>query len=522
MKPTIPFRFLMIIMSCAFGLGLGSCVKERPSVPKDLAQEALIPLPQSVHATGVSFAIDKDTKITYQQPDLAIFATDLSEYLGKSTGFKFSTKEANSPTVNTIHFALVDSIAQAEGYVLNITPEAITLIAKDHAGIFYGMQTLHQLLPAQFEAGLMTKDTVYVASGRILDFPSYSYRGAMLDVVRHFFTVEDVKRYIDLLASYKINKLHLHLSDDQGWRIEIKSWPKLTEHGGSTEVGGGVGGFYTQEDYKNIVAYAQKHFITIVPEIDMPGHTNAALSSYPELNCDGKAPKLYTGTRVGFSTLCTEKEITYTFIDDVVREILAMTPGPYFHIGGDESHATPLDKYIPFINRVQAIVKKYDKKVIGWDEIAHADLDSTVVVQFWAQEENAVRGIKKGAKVLMSPAKRAYLDMKYDSLTKTGLTWAAYIEVDQGYTWSLEEYAEGVHQEDIIGVEAPLWSETVSTIDEVEFLAFPRLMGIAEIGWTAAAKRSWDHYKLRLAKHQVRLDAKKVHYYKSPKVPWNN
>jgi len=507
---------------CVLSLFILSCEKERPAVPKDLAQEALIPLPQTLQATGSSFALDANTTISYQQDSLATLANEMADFLRKGTGFEFKTKPASTAMRNSIHLALVDSVTVQEGYALSITPQAIALSAKDQAGLFYGIQTLRQLLPAHFEAAQVTTDTVYVASGQIIDQPTYAYRGAMLDVARHFFTVDEVKRYIDLIAAYKMNTLHLHLSDDQGWRIEIKSWPNLTTHGGSTEVGGGEGGFYTQEDYKEIVAYAQQQFITIVPEIDMPGHTNAALASYPELNCDGKATELYTGMRVGFSTLCTDKEITYTFIDDVVREISALTPGPYFHIGGDESHVTPLKEYIPFINRVQGIVKKYDKQVIGWDEIAHADLDDSVVVQFWSKAENAVRGIEKGAKVLMSPAKRAYVDMKYDSLTKTGLNWAAYIEVDQGYTWNLEDYAEGVGQAHIIGIEAPLWSETVSTIDEVEFLAFPRLMGLAEIGWTPTSQRNWEVYKGRLAKQQARLDAKKINYYKSPKVPWND
>ncbi len=210
--------------------------------------------------------------------------------------------------------------------------------------------------------------------------PKYGYRGAMLDVARHFFTVDEVKKYIDLLAMYKINKLHLHLSDDQGWRIEIKSWPNLTNYGGSTEVGGGPGGFYTQEEYIELVSYAQERFITIIPEIDLPGHTNAALASYPELNCNGKSPDLYTGTEVGFSTLCANKEITFQFLDDVIREISEITPGPYFHIGGDESHVTKEEDYITFINRSQDMVLKYGKKVMGWDEIQNADLKSILLL----------------------------------------------------------------------------------------------------------------------------------------------
>jgi hexosaminidase len=344
----------------------------------------------------------------------------------------------------------------------------------------------------------------------------------MLDVARHFFSVEDVKRFTDLIAMYKMNRLHLHLSDDQGWRIEIKSWPKLTEVGGSTQVGGGEGGFYTQEEYADIVAYAQDRFVTIVPEIDMPGHTNAALVSYPELYCTGKEPALYTGTEVGFSTLCTSNERTYEFIDDVIGELAALTPGEYIHIGGDESHVTPLKDYIPFIERAQSIVQSHGKKVLGWDEIAHAQLLPNTVVQWWAEAENAKRGIEQGAKVLVSPAHKAYLDMQYDSTSRLGLHWAAYIEVDSGYIWDPTTVVAGIDADDIIGIEAPLWSETIATMDDIEYLLFPRLPGYAEIAWTPAAARDWAEYRERLGLQKPRFEALGIDYYASPQVPWRD
>jgi hexosaminidase len=314
----------------------------------------------------------------------------------------------------------------------------------------------------------------------------------MLDVARHFFSVEDVKTLIDQISRYKLNVLHLHLADDQGWRIEIKSWPKLTEIGGSTEVGGGEGGYYTQEQYSDIVKYAAEHYITIVPEIDMPGHTNAALASYAELNCNGKATELYTGTKVGFSTLCTSKEITYKFIDDVVREISAITPGPYFHIGGDESHATKEEDYIPFIERVQGIVASHGKQVLGWDDIAISTLKPNTVAQHWSNVKNANMAVSKGAKILMSPATKAYLDMQYDKNTKLGLHWAAYIEVDSAYIWDPAGFSAGIEKDDILGIEAALWTETITNMDEMEYMVFPRLPGYAEIGWTSPSLRNWD------------------------------
>ena len=314
--------------------------------------------------------------------------------------------------------------------------------------------------------------------------------------------------------------MHLHLSDDQGWRIEIKSWPNLAIHGGSTQVGGGPGGYYTQEQYADIVQYAQERYITVIPEIDMPGHTNAALASYAELNCDGKATELYTGTKVGFSTLCTDSEITYKFIDDVVRELAALTPGPYIHIGGDESHATKEEDYIPFINRVQEIVTAHGKQVIGWDEIALASLKAGSVAQHWANVENANKAVDQGAKILMSPARKAYLDMKYDKTTKLGLRWAGLIEVDTGYNWDPVTLIPGIGKESIIGIEAPLWSETVTNIDEIEYMVFPRLPGYAEIGWTSAASRDWEEYKERLGKHGERFKAMDINFYPSTLVPW--
>ncbi|HSH45841.1 MAG TPA: family 20 glycosylhydrolase, partial [Longimicrobiales bacterium] len=208
-----------------------------------------------------------------------------------------------------------------EGYAVRVSPDGVRVEASEPAGLFYGIQTLRQLFPPEVEFTARRAAPLPLPAVEIEDRPRFGWRGAMLDVTRHFFTVDEVKRYIDLLAQYKFNRLHLHLSDDQGWRIEIPDWPALTEIGGSTEVGGGPGGFYTAADYTDLVNYAAERFITIVPEIDMPGHTNAALASYPELNCDGEAPPLYTGIQVGFSALCVEREVTYRFVDDVVRTL---------------------------------------------------------------------------------------------------------------------------------------------------------------------------------------------------------
>lgn len=516
-KITLPMVILLTI------LALTACKKEIPPVPKDLKKESLIPLPKEIKATNSSFAIDKNTGIYYNSASekLENLAEQFSDWLNGATGSTLKLHATkNLPVSNYIYLTLSDSISGAEAYQIETTEKGIQISANEPHGIFNGLQTLKQLLPPHLLSRNVENDTLRVATGTIKDAPEYNYRGAMLDVSRHFFGVADVKQFIDYLALYKMNRLHLHLSDDQGWRIEIKSWPNLTEIGAKTQVGGGKGGFYTQEQYKDIVQYAADRFVTIVPEIDMPGHTNAALASYPELNCDGKAREPYTGTDVGFSTLCTDKEVTYQFIDDVIRELAALTPGEYIHIGGDESHVTPMKDYIPFINRTQKIVEKHGKKVIGWDEIAHAELLPNTVVQYWSKGENALKGIAQGAKVLMSPAKRAYLDMKYDSITKIGLNWSGYIEVDKAYDWDLASYEEGISKEDIIGIEAPLWTETVETMGDIEYLVFPRLPGMAEIGWTPKEKRNWEDYKNRLAAHGKRFDAMGINFYASKKVPW--
>ena len=351
---------------------------------------ALIPWPASVTLSASErFAITKETAIETSpgQADLQRIAKDFADLLRPALDGTLTIRDAsNQVAANTIRLEISPSAQQNsdEGYDLTIASTGVRIVGASPAGVFYGVQTLRQLLPWSVELRGARPHAIAVATGHIVDRPRFVWRGAMLDVARHFYGPRDVKRYIDLLASYKFNRLHLHLSDDQGWRIEIAAWPNLTAHGGTTAVGGGSGGFYTKQDYADLVAYARDRFITIVPEIDMPSHINAALSSYPELNCNGVAPKLYTGIDVGFSNFCLEKEITYKFIDDVVAEISAITPAPYFHIGGDEVKTLTPDQYKRFIERVQGIVVKHGKQTIGWDEIAHATLQPSTIIQVLA------------------------------------------------------------------------------------------------------------------------------------------
>ena len=321
-------------------------------------------------------------------------------------------------------------------------------------------------MPVAVEHGAAIGRRLSIAGARVRDVPRYEWRGMMLDVSRHFLPIEDVRRFIDYLALYKLNRLHLHLSDDQGWRIEIKSWPNLTKHGGSTEVGGGPGGFYTQEEFKELVAYATANYVTIVPEIDMPGHTNAALASYAELNCDGKAPALYTGTRVGFSTFCSERDTVYAFIDDVVREIGALVPTPYFHMGGDEVEKLTNEQYRGFVERVQGIVERHGKRMIGWGDIAPARLSPNAILQHWRNDQAQLH-VARGGKVILSPSSRMYLDMKYDSTTVLGLKWAGLISLRHAYDWEPATFRQAIPDSAILGVEGRYgprrWSIGAST-----------------------------------------------------------
>lgn len=522
---------------------VSSCDRSKPASPEAKQRfESIIPKPVSATMTGNTFSLTARTAIVVDSSgeELRALGTYLAEKLQPATGYNVPLSVGEESAGDHSIFLSLQSGEEdlgKEGYLLDIGEDQIKLSANTPAGLFFGIQTLRQLLPKEIESSSPVDATAWeIATGTIRDYPEYSWRGSMLDVARHFFGVEDVKRYIDLLSLYKMNILHMHLSDDQGWRIEIKSWPDLTAIGGKTQVGGGKGGFYTQEEYREIVDYAKSRYITIVPEIDMPGHINSALVSYQELLPGPSitrepasrrpnrpvAGKVHIGTEVGFSTLDAKKELTFKFVNDVWREIAAITPGPYLHIGGDEAAVTKKDDYITFINRFKKIVESNGKKMIGWEEIAQGDIDSTVIVQYWSHQKYARMAAEKGARLVFSPAQKIYLDMKYDTTTKLGLHWAGYSEVDSSYMWDPATYVEGIDREQILGVEAPLWAETVVTMDDIEYMIFPRLAGVAEIGWTPGQNRNWDEYKTRLATKAPRWDLMHINFFRSPKVPWSS
>lgn len=529
MNTSILFKSALLI---SVVLILSSCNKTAMNnANSNLETENTIPKPLAITATHFNFILNANSNIkTSNDDEFKRIGAFLSEKIEEKTGLELAVNNLEKKHSIVINKTTNYPFSDTESYQLQILKDSVIINAATNEGAFWAVQTLRQLIP--YTNSEMNQKEYAIPTGEILDTPNYAFRGAMLDVARHFFTVDDVKKYIDVLAYYKMNILHLHLSDDQGWRIEIKSWPNLTSIGGHTQVGGESGGFYTQEDYTEIVNYAAKHFITIIPEIDMPGHTHAASVSYPFLNgakeyftiLDSKnldrKNLLYTGIDVGFSTFDTRKEKVYNFIDDVIREITALTPGPYFHMGGDESLVTSDEDYKYFVSKTAKIVRKYGKTMIGWDEVATVDEDPNSVVQFWAKENNAKIAKNKGMKIIMSPAKKSYLDMKYDSLSKLGLHWAAYIPVDSSYLWVPEKYIDGISKNDILGIEAPLWSETISNMQELEYLAFPRLIGIAEVAWSTEENRNWEDYKERLANQTPYLNQMNINYYPSKLIDW--
>ncbi len=521
------------------------CDRARTTEPA----HSIVPNPSSITINdGEPFNFDAATLISFDTDDEQgeMVATFLADLIGNTVDTTPAVQEF-SPGMggSVVRFTRQGASASLgdEGYTLVATPSLVTITAREAAGLFYGVQTIRQMLPALVEYTAAYVKPLPIPAVTIEDQPRFAWRGAMLDVARHFLPAQDVKRFIDLMALYKMNRLHLHLSDDQGWRIEIPGRPRLTEIGSQLQVGGKSGGFYTTSEYKDIVAYAAARFITIVPEIDLPGHTTAALASYAELNCDGIARALYTGTNVGFSSVCPDKEETYQFIDDIVREISAMSPGPYFHMGGDEVETLSEDEYINFVERVQTIVESHGKRLAGWDEILAGELTSGSIAQLWrplwpeseelanldssrvaainTMKSHVERAVSGGVQFVISPANRVYLDMKYNDATILGLTWAGVVDEQHAYDWDIADVFSMIPESNIAGVEAPIWSESLGSIHDIEFMAFPRMPGVAELGWSASDKRDWSDYRLRIARHAQRWTALGVNYRRSAGIPWS-
>jgi hexosaminidase len=512
-------RLAVLLASTTLPLALISAPAQASSPA--VALGSVLPAPAEVRPGGSPFSLTADTVI--EAPTAARTVADrLAEALRPATGYRLPVLDHAPRGASRIALVLTPGQA-SEGYRLGVRQSSVTIRATSGAGLFNGVQTLRQLLPAAIDATRPQHRRWTVPGGEITDQPRFAYRGAMLDEARHFHTPAEVKKYIDEISRFKINYLHLHLADDQGWRIQIDSWPKLTSVSGGpgTGVDGVGGGYLTKADYRDLVKYAAARYVTIIPEIDMPGHVNAAQVAYPELTCDGVAPPPRTDSEVGYSSLCIGKPVTYRFVEDVIRELAAITPGRYIHIGGDEAQATTAADYLTFEEQVLPLVKKYGKIAYGWNEISQAPAAHDAVAQYWgldAENEDLAKAVTTGTKVVMSPANQAYLDMKYDENTPLGQDWAALIEVRTAYDWDPGTRVAGVPESAVLGVEAPLWSETLRSLDDIEFMAFPRLPAIAELGWSRS--HNWESFRARLGGYGPRWELQGVNFYRSPQINW--
>jgi hexosaminidase len=440
-----------------------------------------------------------------------------------------SSSDSENKVNNQVILLVSDDIKGGkEAYEITIEEHVLTLVGGSAAGIFRGIQTIKQLLPLLVE----TKQTVNKLNqntkaalniGVIKDYPRYEHRGFMLDVARHFYTVDEVKAVIDYLAAYKYNVFHFHLTDDQGWRINIPSWPKLTSIGSNSAVDqiSCEKCFYSLDEYQDIVKYADERFITLIPEIDVPGHVRAALASYPdELYCEGDKPVWpYTGQKVRISSLCFSNPKIYDFFEDVVSEVAKRTTGQYIHVGGDETPKwVKHSDYTDFMLKANDIVAKHGKTLVGWtnDLGSVKGLSSDVVGQDWSTNqhccENTLNMANRGSKIIMSPANKAYLDLKYDENTALGLNWAGYNSIENSYNWNPELMIEGLNSENIIGIEAALWGETIKTMADAQYMIFPRLLSLSEVAWTPQEKRKWPEFLERIENHLKGLKQQGINF----------
>lgn len=483
---------------------------------------AVIPQPATVEPTGDEpFVLTEATTVVVDgRPDLIGIAVLAADLLGRVGGRAVEVRYAESSASETgvVRLRLVESLPPGdEAYRVTSRSGRIDLEARTPAGLVRAIVTLRQLIVSG------PGGVVRVPAVRIEDAPRYQWRGLSVDVARHFLPARDLKVVIGLMAHYKLNVLHLHLTDDQGWRLHVRSRPLLTRLSSSTSVDGDPGGFYTAEDYADLVAYGAVRGVRIVPEIDVPGHVNAATHAYGELNPTGEPTDTYTGIEVGFSRLHADLPATGPFLTDVFSDVAAMTPGEYVHIGGDEVLTMEADEYATLVAAASAAVRAAGKKVVGWQEIAHTPLEPGTVVQYWDTRVDPapfVAAARSGALLLMSPGSKAYLDMKYDASTELGLEWAGHIELRDAYDWEPSTLIEGVPAESVIGVEAAVWTETLRDLPALTQMLLPRLAAIAEVAWSAPERRDWDDFRTRVARQAPFWDRLGLSWYASPQVDW--
>ncbi|GAA6435505.1 glycoside hydrolase family 20 protein [Bacteroides intestinalis] len=520
------------LLAGALALACASCTAEKE------ANYQVIPLPQEVSLTQENpFKLNENVLIAYPENNALLQrnAEFLSEYIQQATNYAPKTKAiaAGEQVKNAIVLGLDPSIANKEGYVLTTTPEGINLNGQTENGVFYGIQTLRKSIPAEAKEA-----TILIPAGEIKDEPRFSYRGMHLDVGRHFFPKEFMKKYIDLLALHNMNTFHWHLTDDQGWRIEIKKYPKLTEIGSQrsrTVIGRNTqeydntpyGGFFTQEEAKEIVKYAQERYITVIPEVDLPGHMLAALAAYPEMGCTGGPYEVCPRWGIFEDVLCIGNDQTMQFLEDVMSEIIEIFPSKYVHIGGDEAPRTRWEKCPKCQARIKTEGLKADKnhtaedrlqsycmtrieeflnskgrQIIGWDEILEGDVAPNATVMSWRGMEGGIKAAQLGHDVIMTPTSFCYFDYYQTADTKDEpLGIGGYVPIEKVY--SLEPVPAVLTEEQskhILGAQANLWTEYIHSSEHVEYMVLPRMAALAEVQWTQPEKKDFKDFTKRLAR----------------------
>ena len=518
-------RIFGALMLC---LGFLSC-SEKSSV----ADYRVIPLPQEiVKEQGDGFVLDKSTSIVYTDgAEMKRNAEFLAEFIKENTGLELATVMSNSSMPKAINLVIGNSVENMEGYCLTADNNRIEIVSSSPAGVFYGIQTLRKSLP------VTECSEILMPAVTIKDSPRFAYRGAHLDVSRHFFTTDSIKRFIDMLALHNLNRFHWHLTDDQGWRIEIKKYPKLTTVAAErdeTVIGRNSGEydgvhygpfFYTQEECREIVEYAAERHITVIPEIDLPGHMQAALAAYPEYGCTGGPYEVWKMWGVSDNVLCAGNDATLSFIEDVLSEVIEVFPSEYIHIGGDECPKTQWEKCPKCQARIKALGIKGDKKhsaemylqsfvinhaekflnskgrnIIGWDEILEGGLAPNATVHSWRGVEGGIEAAKQGHDCIMSPTTFMYFDYYQTKYTDDEpLAIGGYVPVEKVYSFEpVNDTLSTDVKKHIIGVQANLWSEYVPTFSHVEYMELPRMAALCEVQWCKPENRDFQDFKQRL------------------------
>lgn len=503
----------------------------------------VIPMPNFLSQQEGSFMLSKTNNIYSNTKEGKKIAELLIQKMQSSTGFSFNTIKKEDEAVikliidKKLNFGL-------EEYKLVVSKNGIEITAKTPNGLFYGYQTLLQLLPAEIENRSLQSNLKWEIPYVIInDAPRFSYRGVMLDPCRHFITVENLKKEIDVLSMFKINTLHLHLTDDQGWRLEIKKYPKLAEIGSKRLEGEGFeyNGFYTQDEMKDIVKYAQERFITIVPELEMPGHEMAAIAAYPHLSCkeEETSPRIIWG--VEDVVMCPGKENMFIFLEDVIKEMTAIFPGTYFHVGGDECPKTSwkkckkcqerikkenlfaIDKHSAeerlqsyVIQRMEKVLAKYGKKIIGWDEILEGGLSPNATVMSWRGEEGGIAAALQSHDVIMTPGGNGmYLDHYQGDSKIEPVAIGGYTTLKKTYSYNpVPDTLRLMNKEHYVkGVQCNIWSEYMYTNNIMEYRMYPRTIALSEIAWTQLNKKDYKDFERRINNAYVRLDAHNINYH---------